>query len=109
MTGTTGDALCYEVEFMNRRAIISRFGENGITKFALDHNGKALISNDTQMTLFTTNGLLNTTRLQIESQYAIVRAYIDWYYTINGVKMAIIHPHPIDYSSPTAISSPEGP
>ena len=30
-------------------------------------------------------------------------------FTINGVKMAIIHPHPIDYSSPTAISSQEGP
>ena len=35
----TGDALGYEVEFMSRRSILSRFGENGITKFALDCNG----------------------------------------------------------------------
>ena len=53
MAGAAGDALGYEVEFMSRRAILSRFGENGITKFALDCNGKALISDDTQMTLST--------------------------------------------------------
>ena len=58
MAGAAGDALGYEVEFMSRRAILSRFGENGITKFAIDGNGKALISDDTQMTLFTANGLL---------------------------------------------------
>ena len=58
MAGAVGDALGYEVEFMSRRSILSRFGENGITKFALDYNGKALISDDTQMTLFTANGLL---------------------------------------------------
>ncbi len=50
MAGAAGDALGYEVEFMSRRSILSRFGENGITKFALDSNGKALISDDTQMT-----------------------------------------------------------
>ena len=50
MAGAAGDALGYEVEFMSRLAILSRFGENGITKFALDCNGKALISDDTQMT-----------------------------------------------------------
>ena len=50
MAGAAGDALGYEVEFMSRRSILSRFGENGITKFALDCNGKALISDDTQMT-----------------------------------------------------------
>ncbi len=86
MAGAAGDALGYEVEFRSRRAILSRFGEQGITKFALDDNGKALVSDDTQMTLFTANGLLNTTRLQIEPQHAIVRAYIDWYYTQIGKK-----------------------
>ena len=84
MAGAAGDALGYEVEFMSRRSILSRFGENGITKFALGNNGKALISDDTQMTLYTANGLLNTSRLRIEPQYAIVRAYIDWYYTQVG-------------------------
>lgn len=34
------------------------FGENGITRFVLNYNGVAEISDDTQMTLFTANGLL---------------------------------------------------
>ena len=60
MAGAAGDALGYEVEFMSRSEILSRFDEQGITKFALDRNGKALISDDTQMTLFTANGLLTS-------------------------------------------------
>ena len=86
MAGAAGDALGYEVEFMSRCSILSRFGDNGITAFALDSNGKALISDDTQMTLFTANGLLNITRLLIEPKYAIVRAYVDWFYTQVGRK-----------------------
>ena len=86
MAGAAGDALGYEVEFMSHRAIISRFGEQGITKFTLDSNGKALVSDDTQMTLFTANGILNAERLQVELKFAVVRAYIDWYYTQIGKK-----------------------
>ena len=86
IAGAAGDALGYEVEFMSRCSILSRFGDNGITAFALDSNGKALISDDTQMTLFTANGLLNITRLLIEPKYAVVRAYVDWFYTQVGRK-----------------------
>lgn len=81
MAGAAGDALGYEVEFMSRGMILSRFGEGGITRFAIDGNGKALVSDDTQMTLFTANGLLNAPGLAVEPKYAIVRAYIDWYHT----------------------------
>lgn len=42
--GAIGDALGYPVEFMSRKHILSRFGENGITRFALDYNSKALIT-----------------------------------------------------------------
>lgn len=86
MAGAAGDALGYEVEFINRRTILSRFGERGITTFELDRWGKALISDDTQMTLFTANGLLNADRLQIDPIDAIVRAYVDWYYTQTPIK-----------------------
>ena len=58
--GAAGDALGYEVEFKNEGQIFSRYGERGITKYEL-HNGKALISDDTQMTLFTATGLLTGT------------------------------------------------
>ena len=84
MAGAAGDALGYEVEFMSRLSILSRFGENGITKFELDSKGKALISDDTQMTLFTANGLLNAPHLSVQPQIAVARAYVDWYYTQLG-------------------------
>lgn len=87
MAGAAGDALGYAVEFMSRRAILSRYGERGIVQFELSDDGKALISDDTQMTLFTANGLLmGLTRnymLGVHSpceQY-VPAAYVDWYYT----------------------------
>lgn len=58
--GAAGDALGYEVEFMGEEAIFHRFGPDGIPEYALTH-GAALISDDTQMTLFTANGLLACT------------------------------------------------
>ena len=60
--GAAGDALGYAVEFLDEETIFSRYGENGITGYDLV-NGVAEISDDTQMTLFTANGLLlGTTR-----------------------------------------------
>ena len=96
MAGAAGDALGYEVEFMSRRSILSRFGENGITKFTLDNNGKALISDDTQMTLFTANGMLmGLTRGYMRGiggrpeKYVDI-AYLDWYYTQTGRKREML-------------------
>ena len=89
IAGAAGDALGYEVEFMSRGAILSRFGEHGITKFAL-RNGKALISDDTQMTLFTANGMLmGLTRGYMRGiggrpEKYVRDAYLDWYYTQTG-------------------------
>ncbi len=57
--GAVGDALGYPVEFLGEGAIFSKYSRKGITEFEKDHKtGKALISDDTQMTLFTANGLL---------------------------------------------------
>ena len=96
MAGAAGDALGYEVEFMSRRAILSRFGEQGITKFALNNNGKALISDDTQMTLFTANGMLmGLTRGYMRGiggrpEKYVDGAYLDWYYTQTGRRKEIL-------------------
>ena len=95
MAGAAGDALGYEVEFMSRRSILFRFGEQGITEFAL-HGGKALISDDTQMTLFTANGLLmGLTRWAMRGIGAPLEtyvdgAYLDWYYTQTGKKKELL-------------------
>lgn len=57
--GAVGDALGYPVELLGEEQIFSVFGNAGITDYQLDSKtGEALISDDTQMTLFTGNGLL---------------------------------------------------
>jgi len=60
--GAVGDALGYAVEFSSEESIKRHHGEDGITEYELI-DGVAQISDDTQMTLFTANGLLlGTTR-----------------------------------------------
>ena len=92
MAGAAGDALGYTVEFMSRRSILSRYGANGITEFDLSPEGKALVSDDTQMTLFTANGMLmGVTRGYMrgiggQPEKYVAGAYLDWYYTQTGKK-----------------------
>lgn len=84
--GAAGDALGYAVEFSSENAILSMFGSRGITEYEL-HGGKALISDDTQMTLFTANGLLFcTTRGMLRGiagpyENYIGMCYRDWLVT----------------------------
>lgn len=96
MAGAAGDALGYPVEFMSRSIIMDRYGERGITKFELDkRTGKALVSDDTQMTLFTANGMLmGLTRGYMRGiggwphEY-VDGAYLDWYYTQTGKRKEV--------------------
>lgn len=54
--GAVGDALGYPVEFMSENEIFTYFGQGGIRDYVLDSaTGMALISDDTQMTMFTAN------------------------------------------------------
>ena len=84
--GAAGDALGYAVEFMDLNSIKRKYGQSGITAFEL-HNGVALISDDTQMTLFTANGLLlGITRGMTRGIMGTLPSYIrfcykDWYKT----------------------------
>ena len=55
--GAVGDALGYAVEFWDEEEILAYYGECGITEYELT-DGKALISDDTQMTLFTAEAIL---------------------------------------------------
>jgi ADP-ribosylglycohydrolase len=56
--GAVGDALGAPVEFLSRAEILRRFGPAGITAFAPAYGGLGTITDDTQMTLFTAEGLL---------------------------------------------------
>ncbi len=100
--GAAGDALGYAVEFMSEKSIFKQYGKTGITDYELT-NGKALISDDTQMTLFTANGLLvGTTRGKLRGIMApypsyIAMSYKDWYRTQK-------ERYPLDKENPFACS-----
>ena len=87
--GAAGDALGYAVEFLDEPAIFQKYGESGITEYELT-DGVAQISDDTQMTLFTANGLLvGTTRGMMRGiigPYTIYvsNSYKDWLKTQSG-------------------------
>ena len=81
-SGAIGDTLGYPVEFYSEKEIFERFGEKGIQEFALDPvSGKALISDDTQMSLFTANGVLFAqTRERLRGIGGAPRYYMDRFY-----------------------------
>ena len=86
--GAVGDALGYPVEFLTLREIEQRFGSDGICDYVVDgRSGKALVSDDTQMTLFTAAGLLmGLTRgamrgIMGDMADYVGTAYRDWLHT----------------------------
>lgn len=64
--GAVGDALGAPVEFASLEAIKSRFGPAGVTSLRGHPGGKNIITDDTQMTLFTAEGLLRAITRQLE-------------------------------------------
>ena len=93
--GAIGDALGYSVEFMySFEEIQGRYGERGITRLDVrrhwvdegDQTEKAVVSDDTQMTLFTANGLLNAIEKGVLPKNGICEAYVEWYLTQIGKK-----------------------
>ena len=56
--GAVGDALGAPVEFMSRADILRRFGPKGVTQYAPAYGAMATITDDTQMTMFTAEGLI---------------------------------------------------
>lgn len=86
--GAAGDALGYPVEFFSEQTLRERCGDGGIRQYLPDPvGGTARISDDTQMTLFTANGLLvGDTRMALRGIGAqphdyVSRAYQDWLIT----------------------------
>ena len=88
--GAVGDALGYAIEFQQEKQIFSKYGPKGITEYEFDNaTGKALISDDTQMTLFTADGLLvgdtrgNLRGIQASPRQYVIQSYYDWLRTQN--------------------------
>jgi ADP-ribosyl-[dinitrogen reductase] hydrolase len=88
--GAVGDAFGYAVEFDSLRSIRARFGKDGIRAPVLD-GGRLLVSDDTQMTLFTLEALLDLPATggrpnETSARDRIRDAYLDWYHTQAGMR-----------------------
>jgi ADP-ribosylglycohydrolase len=74
--GAIGDALGAPVEFMSLAAIRQRFGDAGIRDYAPAYGRLGAITDDTQMTLFTGEGLLHA--IERSQARGTVTAYVSF-------------------------------
>lgn len=94
--GAIGDALGYPVEFVySFEEIKAKYGEDGITEYDKSYPwldgefNQALFSDDTQMTLYTAEGLLEAERNGKPIISTICNAYLAWYGHQVGKKVKI--------------------
>ena len=81
--GAVGDALGYAVEFKSRPEIEELYGAPGIRHPEVNRAGEVEVSDDTQMALFTADGLLRSmaggSHDQSEMLDAVRNATLAWY------------------------------
>jgi ADP-ribosylglycohydrolase len=83
--GAVGDALGAGIEFMSLAAIRREFGPAGITGYVSAYGRTGAITDDTQMTLFTVDGLIRISNgTDAEVVASIWRAYQRWLTTQSG-------------------------
>lgn len=90
--GAIGDALGWPVEFLSRAQIREKYGPAGITDLVPGSTDQAEITDDTQMTLFTAEGLLRAENRIRDLGFcdlpSVVRgAYLRWLHTQGYPKM----------------------
>jgi ADP-ribosylglycohydrolase len=90
LAGAVGDALGAPVEFLNIDTIRERFGPQGTVDYERAHGGQGQITDDTQMTLFTMDGMIRAhlaKRLHGKDNLvpAMQLAYQRWFHT-QGVR-----------------------
>lgn len=78
LAGAAGDALGYQVEFDSLSSILQRHGEHGVRTMT------PYISDDTQMTLFTAEGMLMGLKHDVPMPLCVYHGYMDWYSTQNA-------------------------
>ena len=83
--GAIGDALGYPVEFVySFHNIQDKYGENGIVNYDLEYTWlndeirKAQVSDDTQMTLYTLEALMQHANSNVEIIQNVTNAYLIW-------------------------------
>ncbi|HOF94776.1 MAG TPA: ADP-ribosylglycohydrolase family protein [Clostridia bacterium] len=90
LAGAIGDALGYPIEFNSLGSIKEKYGSGGLQDLELNPvTGTAIVSDDTQMTLFTASGLLWAQHNQLNEQTdnlpleCLYYSYLRWLYTQN--------------------------
>jgi ADP-ribosylglycohydrolase len=84
--GAVGDALGAPIEFLSLDRIYNDYGPQGLCDYAKAYGKEGAITDDTQLTLFTAEGLiLSTIRKEYRSSNGTVEsvyhAYLRWLYT----------------------------
>lgn len=84
--GALGDALGGAVEFVNYQQILHRYGPQGIQQPQPGEQGLYEITDDTQMTLFTAEGLLRarvaqSAAAEVNIAKIVHHAYLRWLHT----------------------------
>jgi ADP-ribosylglycohydrolase len=82
LAGAVGDALGAPIEFLTIESIRQRFGQQGLTDYAVEYGGRGTITDDTQMTLFTIEGLIRGHRGEHADLFGPMQhAYQRWLHT----------------------------
>lgn len=81
--GPVGDALGAPVEFLSLEQIRARYGPDGIADFDTAYGRLGAITDDTQMTLFTAEGLLGAIcrgkrEGTVDTPSVVHHAYLRW-------------------------------
>lgn len=87
--GAIGDAMGNPVEFQTMDKIVETYGRKGITDFLLDKNGIAKFTEDTQLTMFTADGVIKSAIKtgndeSMPDMRDIYASYQDWLKTQKG-------------------------
>lgn len=75
LAGGVGDQLGCDPEFMRRRDILMEYGPQGVRRMS------QFITDDTQMTLFTAEGMLMGLKHRMPMPACVYQSYLDWYAT----------------------------
>lgn len=78
LAGGVGDQLGNDVEFMSRSRMLEVYGPDGVREMS-QH-----ITDDTQMTLFTAEGMLMGLKHGMPMPACVYQSYLDWYATQMG-------------------------
>lgn len=84
--GAVGDALGAPIEFMSLSQIVARFGPAGLEDYTPAFGRPGAITDDTQMMLFTAEGLLDAAPAggHADVTAAVYRGYLRWLTTQDG-------------------------